>query len=76
MDHDWFYLFGMLEIIGNLFWILSRRLEIYGKSMFYISNVQKNINTEFLVFLQKRRAPKFYAFWCAACPEISHMRPI
>ena len=35
-----------------------------------------SLNPDFLIFLQKRRAPKFHAFWRAACAEISHMRPI
>ena len=34
------------------------------------------LNADFGVFLQKRRAPKNAAFWCAARAEISHMESI
>ena len=73
MDHDWFYLFGMLEIIGNLFWILSRRLEIYGKSMFYISNVQKkHKHRVFGIFTKKTRAEILRILVCRIARDLSY----
>ena len=76
MDHDSFYLFGMLEIFGNLFWIFARRLEIYAEMMFYIFQCPKIYKHWFLGILQKRRAPKFHAEPTGQWAEISHMRPI
>ena len=35
-----------------------------------------SLNSDKVVSFQKRRAPKFHAFWRAARAEISHMRPI
>ena len=35
-----------------------------------------SLNPDFLIFLQKRRAPKFHEEWSDFRGEISHMRPI
>ena len=66
LEHEPFWLSFELRNTG------TRTSLITWKSwILYIS-----LNPDFLVFLQKRRAPKFHAFWRAACAEISHMRPI
>ena len=58
------------------------RVQHLGKNPFWESVSEKKwlltilLNSELGVILQKRRAPKNAAFWCAACAEISHMRSI
>ena len=51
----------------NLFW----EYVSWKTLTLYIS-----LNIDFLIFFQKRRAPKFHEIWCDFRGEISHMRPI
>ena len=73
MDHDWFYLFGMLEIFGNLFWIFARRLEIYEKMMFYIFQCPKNHKHRFFgIFTKKTRAEISRIMVCRMPRDLSY----